>query len=381
VLVERPEDAGGTALQLVRFRPLECVALEETQTGVRPFEEVSPAALDNGVVRATFDARGQLAGLSVDGEALAIPEPCRFVLYHDWPAHFDAWDIDHYSFRSGVRVADEVALEVVGSGPLRGALRGSSQIGERSTLTVTYVLEAEARYLRIELDVDWREAHRLLKFHAPTGYRGRWTRYGCPFGSIERPQQPGREADEAMWEVAGSRWAAVTRDDGAGLALLAEAKYGFSCRDGDLGISLLRAPASPDGQPADIGRHRIRLALGRHEPSTRGSILPTAAAADALFAPVIVAPGLRPLLPPFELEAPGSLVPVWALPSESGTGYVLRLHEVNGSAGVARLRPEAHRTARLVDFFEHPTAALERNGDGTFAVPYGPYQIVSVLVR
>jgi NitT/TauT family transport system permease protein len=30
-------------------------------------------------------------------------------------------------------------------------------------------------------------------------------RFGMPFGSIERPQQPGVAADEARWEVAGSR--------------------------------------------------------------------------------------------------------------------------------------------------------------------------------
>jgi alpha-mannosidase len=381
VIVEHPAADGPGALRLVRLGPLECRDSESSDDEALPILEASPAVLDNGIVRATFDERGRLAGLTVDGDALTIAEPCRFMLYHDLAAHFDAWDIDHYSARTGVEAAGRIALDVAESGSLRSALRGSCPIGERSMLEVTYVLEAEARHLRIELDIDWREEHRLLKFHAPTVYRGRRARYGCPFGSIERSQQPGREADEAMWEVAGSRWAAVTRDDGSGLALLSEAKYGFSCRDGDLAVSLLRAPSAPDGPTADIGRHRIRLAIGRHEPAARGSILPTAAAADALFAPVIAAPGLRSLRAPFELEGAGSLVPVWALPSETGSGFVLRLHEVSGGSGIAQLRTGAERSAQLVDLLERSISILEPDDEGSSAVPYDSYQVVSVLVR
>ena len=61
---------------------------------------------------------------------------------------------------------------------------------------------------------------------------------------------------------------AVTDDTGAnGAAMVTEAKFGFSCRDGDLAASLLKAPKSPDPE-ADMGRHVVRLALGKHRPET-----------------------------------------------------------------------------------------------------------------
>ena len=109
----------------------------------------------------------------------------------------------------------------------RGVLAGRSSIGDSSQATVRYQLDPGSRWLLIEIDVDWQEEHRLLRYHLSTGYRGRTATFGAPFGSIERPQLPGRPEDEAMWEVAGSRWAAVHDDDRTGLALLTEARYGF----------------------------------------------------------------------------------------------------------------------------------------------------------
>lgn len=72
-----------------------------------------------------------------------------------------------------------------------------------------------------------------------------------------------------------------------GLALLTEAKYGFSCHRGDLGVSLLKAARHPD-PTADLGRHSIRFALGRHRTVSEPGAPSTACAADALYTPLVV---------------------------------------------------------------------------------------------
>lgn len=379
VVVELPQRAKGRPLALVRLPPLAAVPLTDsaTETAVR----VTPTVLDNGIVRAAFDANGQLVALTVDGTGLALAAPTGFALYHDLPANFDAWDIDHYTLKSGRRVASPLRLSVIERGPLRARLRGTAAIGKDSSITVDYILDAGSRHLRIETRVDWRESHRLLKFHVPTASRGRWARFGCPFGSIQRPQLPGVAADEAMWEVPGSRWAAVTDEDGTGLAILTEAKYGFSCRDGDLALTVLRSPKMPD-RNADMGKHHIRFAIGRHETHTTGSVLSTAAAADALFAPLLICDRSAAVPPPLELENLGTLVPSWVLPLERGGGFILRLHETNGSAGVARLRlAQAPRAVDLVDFLERRIGRVTRVDRRTFDINYRPYQVVSVRVR
>ncbi len=347
-----------------------------------PMREVSSTVLDNGIVCVEFDRDGQLSALAIAGTALTFEGVAGFALYVDWPANFDAWDIDHYSLTTGKRVATALKLAVVERGPVRARLRGAAAIGEKSRVRVDYILEAGSRYLRVETRIDWRESHRLLKFHVPTAYRGRWARFGCPFGSIQRPQLPGIPADEAMWEVPGSRWAAVTHEDGNGLALLTEAKFGFSCRDGDLAVSLLRSPKLPDAT-ADMGEHHLRFAIGRHEVATTSEdVLSTAAAADALFAPVLFATGDSLPTAPLRLENLGTLVPSWVTPCETGVGFILRLHETNGSAGTARLRlAKAARSVELVDFLEARIGRPQRIDAHTFDLPYQPYQVLSVRVR
>ena len=370
------------ALRAVRLPPLAGVLIrKEDGTDVSPVRDISSSQLDNGIVRARFDRRGQLIALTVDGTTLALDGPAGFCSYDDHPANFDAWDIYHYTLKTGQRVGANTPLAVVERGPLRAVLRGGAVIGAHSKLTVDYILEAGSHHLRVDVRVDWHEAHRLLKYHVSTAYRGRWARFGTPFGSIQRPQLPGVAADEAMWEVAGSRWAAVTNEDGTGLAMCTEAKYGFSCRDGNLGVSLLRGPKEPDPQ-ADVGAHHIRFEIGRHEPLTTERALSTAAAADALFAPVVIGMGGAAVPPLFEFEALGSLVPSWVTPAEHGGGFILRLHETNGSAGVARLRlARAPRAVELVDFLERRRGRPERVDRRTFALAYQPYQILSVRVR
>ena len=379
-VVERP--ANGTAAQglsFVRIGGLETAPAPPAFDGAPV--RASSTRLDNGIVQAHFDRRGQLGALRVDGVRLALEGAAGFVLYHDQPANFDAWDIDHYSFQTGPRAATDLKLALSERGPLRARLRGSAPIGARSRLTVEYILEAGARYLRIDAHIDWNESHRLLKFHVPTAYRGRWARFGCPFGSIQRPQLPGLPADEAMWEVPGSRWAAVTHEDGAGLALVTEAKSGFSCRDGNLGVTLLRSPKEPD-PTADMGTHRVRFAIGRHETHTTGDILSTAAAADALFTPLVVCTGATPLPAPFTMENLGTLVPSWVMPAEQSDGFILRLHETNGSAGTARLRLyTAPRAVDLVDFLEHRNGRVTRVDRHTYEIAYRPYHVLSVRVR
>ncbi len=343
--------------------------------------EVSPRVLDNGLLRAEFDAHGQLSALSVEGEQMELAAPGHFALYFDEPHLFDAWDIDHYTYRFPHLAGDDLSLEVAENTPLRAVLRGNAPLGEKSTLAVCYILEAGSRWLRIEADVDWHEAHQILRYHLPTAYRGHWARFGNPFGSIQRPQQPGVQADEAMWEVPGNRWAAVLREDGRGMALVTEAKYGFSCKDGDLGFSLLRSAKEPDPE-ADMGHHCIRFAVGRHEAETHGERYATPLAADILFTPPLVVPGGGEIASPFTLENLGSLTPSWVLPSETGTGYIIRLHETNGGAGAARLLlPMPPRAVTAVDLLENTLGELPQISAQEYAIPYQPYQIISILVR
>jgi alpha-mannosidase len=263
------------------------------------------------------------------------------------------------------------------------------KLGEHSTVTTRYGLEAESEVLRIEWDIDWHEPETLLKAVFPTSYAGKMARYGAPFGSILRPQHPGEERAEAMFEVPASRWAIVS-DDGEeeGLALITEAKYGFTAREGTLGLSLLRSAKitrtdqnralrdfSYPHDHSDLGRFTIRAALTLHRADLPRESQPAAIAEQLFQTPIPIA---KELNKPFEfsLEGGPSLLPVWAQPLEDGN-CVIRCAETMGRRGHADIRTADGNIVEIVDLMGNPMPSPALQG---MRISFGPYQLFGIKI-
>jgi alpha-mannosidase len=243
--------------------------------------------------------------------------------------------------------------------------------------------------LHIELSVDWHEEEVLLKALFPTAHQGRFARYGSPYNSVLRGQLPGDPKDEAMFEVSASRWAVVMDDaQSEGLALLTEAKYGFSCRGGELGLSLLRAAKvtgedighrkgitaeirDGDTRPihSDQGTHVLRYALAAFRADAPRTENP-AALAELLYTPLLSAAAAADA-GFIGLEGGESLIPVWSKPLPGGS-WILRLHETLGRAGCAKLRLQPGWTASRTGLSE-----IENLPAGQ-EIPYRAYENVSL---
>ncbi|HEY9247742.1 MAG TPA: glycoside hydrolase family 38 C-terminal domain-containing protein, partial [Rariglobus sp.] len=231
--------------------------------------------LESERVSAVFNAGGSLTGLSVDGKEVAVTGH-RLCAYPDQPASFDAWDVDRANMVSG-HDARPAGKPVVTHDGLVASVAFDYEIARKSRVTVIYSLRAGENALRVRYEIDWHDPLHWLKGIFSSEYRGRKARYGAPFGSVLRGQWPGYPREEAQWEVPGSRWMAVSDDaQSEGLAIISEAKYGFTTRDGTVGVSLLRsalvteATDHPKIRPtpdrpvhSDLGRHTIDLALTR----------------------------------------------------------------------------------------------------------------------
>jgi alpha-mannosidase len=349
---------------------------------------VKGRTLANGRVTARLDARGNLAALSVDGRAVALAAHAgELVVYPEQPANFGPWDIDRHSLSLGQPARGPVKITAD-----KNSLTVARQVGAASRAAIRYSLEPGASVLRLTVELDWQEPDTLLKLHFPTGHRGREVRCGTPFGSVLRPQLATSREAEAMWEWPMSRWATVS-DEGerAGLMVVTEAKYGVSCRDGNLGVTLLRtqphvgyedharaypAHLSRLPQPAtkytDLGRHTIELAVGFYDLTAPRAEQPVVQA-ENLFTPPVAYRG-RPVATAFEgLEGGETLVPHWAQP-EGRDRWVLRLHEVGGQRGTAKLRLAAGWSAQKVNVLGEPLGAPLR---GT-ALEFAPYDIISL---
>jgi alpha-mannosidase len=384
-----------TARGIVRVPPLTGIAIEGATVVAHSPICIGNRSLSNERLFVRINEMGEICELTIDKVPIAIrPGAGGLSLYPDRPAYFEAWDIDRQTLSLGQAVTNtpEITVESDMNG-LRAALIVRRSLGTASYGTLRYVLEAQSRVLRLEILLDWHETETLLKLHFKTDYRGTQVRYGTPFGSVLRPQQPGAPAAEAMWEVPASRWMAGTDDGGrCGMFIVTESKYGFACNDGDWAVSLVRSPrmtgfeAHRAAYPANLSRvsspsifsdqgtHSISLAIGRYDPNGNLEDLP-AALADTLYTQPIPYLGQARSSALLGVAGSQTLVPCWAKPLGAGD-WVLRLNEVCGERGSIALQLTPGWSAQRVDLRE--VAAETPKIDAPFS--YRPYEIVSLRI-
>lgn len=380
----------------VLLPPLSGSPIDALLSTSRGTVQITESSISNGRISATFDSCGRIASLDVMGKPVPFLRPANeLVLFPDHPHQFDAWDIDRQTLSLGVVDTRTAVSTIEIADPLRASIAFQRPLGKKSAVTIRYRLEAGDPALRIEYDLDWQEESTLLKAVFPTEFLGRDARYGAPFGSVKRPQLGGTPAAEAMWEVPASRWAVVADDSEAeGFFIVTEAKYGFSCRDGALGLSLVRSAkitnedrgSTRGSHPepmrrtlaphvlSDIGTHRIAIAIGAFDPNAPREDHP-AALADLLFTPPLEYSGHALDCGFLGLTGGGSLQPVWAAPAGPGK-WILRLHETLGRSGETTLHLHKGFKARRVELSGNPTKEkIVAN-----RLRFSPYKVISVEI-
>jgi alpha-mannosidase len=181
-----------------------------------------------------------------------------------------------------------VRILVRESGPLRGRVRVERAWGA-STLVEELLLDHDARALRVNVTLDWREQAHLLKLRFPTRLDDAVATYDIPFGHLQR-QVDGAEQPAQSWvDLTGTIDGAP-----AGLTVIATNKHGFDASPGaqpSIGITAVRSPVyswhdprllDPDGVYTyqDQGSQRFSYELVPHagdwravDPARRAAVL------------------------------------------------------------------------------------------------------------
>jgi alpha-mannosidase len=355
---------------------------------------VERRVLSNGLLTATIDEAGQVTSLKRCGserDARARGVLNQLVLYDDRPRGWDAWDIDEdYADRAFPVTGPAATWRVIADGPLRAAIEVSRPLGSGSKITQRFTLEAGSPRLDIATSVDWHEEHRLLRALFPVDVRARHATYEIQFGHLERPTHRNTPWDQARFEVCAHRWMDLS-EPGFGVALLNDCKYGHSCRENVLGLSLLRSPKFPDPR-ADLGRHEFTYSLIVHDGDWRAAGVDRQA--EALNNPLIVRPlpagsagTTHDRWTPFELAAHGPVgVEIVAVKRAADDDrLILRLVETHGGRGhvtVAWNLPVVG--VQCVDLLERPSSNAEITHDSPSrrtTVPLRPFQIVTLAAQ
>jgi alpha-mannosidase len=316
-----------------------------SQPSLPPPVQASTEALENEHLRVTFSKNGTIGLFDRDTGQDVFDAPtggARGVVLDD---HSDTWSHDVVSYSDEVGAFGRAEIRVLEAGTVRGRVRMRTQYGA-STLDIDWLLYPGSRALEARCSLDWHEHLKMLKFSFPVRVDQPRSTYETAFGHIER------KTDGA--ENPGQRWIDVTGTRAGrqyGLAVINDAKYGYSVLNNDMRISIVRGAVYAQHRPAklkpngtyiwqDQGIQAFRMWIVPHAGSWHSAGIPRLAEQFTAPVPVLyqgIHPGTRPQSGSF-LTVDVSNVVVTALKkAEEGNDLILRCFETDGRATAATL--------------------------------------------
>lgn len=332
-----------------------------------PGLSVSEGHLENAHLRVTIGRDGSITSLThkaTGREALAGRGNQLWVYPADKPRDWDAWDIEEDYANKGIELDRPESIKVVEDTLSRAAVRIVRRF-RASTVTQTYILEANGVRLDVLTEIDWHDRHCLLRTQTPVAVRATHATFEHANGVVQRTTHQNTSWDQAQFEVPGHRFLDMS-EPGFGVALLNDAKYGHSAKGNMLGLSLVRSPVYPDPL-ADEGGQRFTYSIYPHagdwhegrvreEAEDLNQPMLSAAAsgvAAAHYEPV-AAEGIPAALSGFK-------------PAEDGNGLIFRVYEPSGRRGDFALRvPTGWTVSDSLSILEEP---MER-GPGAELRPF-----------
>ncbi|MGQ9455557.1 MAG: alpha-mannosidase [Armatimonadota bacterium] len=256
--------------------------------------------------------------------------------YQEVPHGMSAWVIGQV--KEVEPLIDGGALTITQRGPNRVAVRCDRKLRE-STISVEIGLNAGSRLIDFTLRTRWVERGSpetgvpMLRVAFPVNLKNGTATYEIPFGWQVRPQ--------SEQEVPALKWADVS-DDEHGLTLVNNCKYGHSCNDGVLRLTLIRSSYEPDPLP-EIADHEIRYGIIPHEGKC--DVVAAMRAGEEFNSPmaVVSAPVQSGELPPeksfVEVLTPNIFISA-IKKAEDSNALVVRVFEVAGKETDAEIRLE-----------------------------------------
>jgi alpha-mannosidase len=358
--------------------------------GKRPFAsdlKVSGTTLENANLRVVVDPKtGCITSLydkKASFETLAAGS-CgnQLQAFQDTPKQYDAWNIDPGTLdRPPTRLMQADSVQVVDSGPMRGVIR-VLRSWQSSKFVQDIVLYAGSDEAEVVNDIDWHEAHILLKSAFALSATAPFATYEIPFGSIQRPTTRDNSFEKARFEVPAQHWADLG-DGQHGFSLINDSKFGYDAVGNLLRLSLLRSPLSPDPD-ADRGHQHFAYALYPHAGDWKQAMtVRHGYEFNYKLTAMQVNPhtGALPAEHSFTAVAPEDVILTAMKKAEDSNALIFHIYEWAGKSANVELTPPPGATAATeTNLLEKPEGAPLAINAGHLTLPIRPYEILAVRV-
>ena len=293
----------------------------------------------------------------------------------DMPTCWDNWEIEDDAIRK-MKPAAADTVELVSDGAVEYRIRAKFPLSKKSSAVLDTVFYAGSRRIDYELTVDWHERHRLLKAGFDVNIRSAFIKNEIQFGHVDRPTTRNTTLESAKFEVCNHRWSDLSETN-YGVAILNDCKYGISCEESDIRLTLHKGGCRPDPF-TDNGVHRMKYALLPHVgPFCAKSVVQPAYAFNTTPIPVwgeVNVPAL------FSVSADNIIAEAVKNAEDIVNAYVIRLYEAERSTTNCVLKLEGAKKVWLTNMLEEKQEELPLE-DGCVKLSFRPFEIKTILVE
>lgn len=300
--------------------------------------------------------------------------------YEDKPHNYDAWEINIYYTEKQWEIDDVETVTVLADNGVYGGVEIRRRFLD-SVIEQRILLYRGLDRIDFETRIDWKQDHILLKTAFEVDVLSDYATYEIQYGNVRRPTHHNTSWDAAKFEVCAHKWADLS-EDGYGVAILNDCKYGHDIHDGVIRLSLLKSATYPNPN-ADKEEHRFTYALMPHEGDYRTAGV--VQAAYALNNPFYVkaASGGGSLEPRFSFAQASceNVVIEVVKQAEKGEDLILRLYEAYGRrCRTSVTLPKAIESVWETDLLERPCTQLEADGE-QFSFEIRPFEIKTFAIK
>lgn len=224
--------------------------------------------LETRFLKLTFDSQYHIVSIYDKSAGREVIKPGHkgnaLQAYEDKPYTYDAWEISRYYDEKMWEVSDVESIELTENGPVRVCLKITRKFLSSVIVQEIYLYSYTARIDFVN-KIDWKEKQILLKAAFPVDIHADKATYDIQYGNVERPTHYNTSWDTARFEVCGHKWADIS-EDGYGVSLLNDCKYGYSIHDSVMQLTLLKSATYPNPD-ADKEIHTFTYSLYPHQGS------------------------------------------------------------------------------------------------------------------
>lgn len=228
--------------------------------------KVDEKSIENKFYKVTFDDDFDITSIYDKREGREVirsgQKANEFIMYEDLPYSYDAWELSVYHNDKKYKIDEVVSYKAISEGA-----RAGFEVVKRfrnSTFTQKIYLYNELDRIDFDTEIEWHLRHIIVKAAFPVDVNTNKATYEIQFGNIEREHSENTSWDVARFETCAHKWVDIS-DNGYGMALMNDCKYGYSVVDNStIQLSLLRSGNSSSEEVNDQGSHVMSYSIIPH---------------------------------------------------------------------------------------------------------------------